>query len=74
MSSRRKKNQGDSNSSNQNLDCRRLQTITETKAVAEYLALKPEMEKKEREARQNRWEHENTACTLHKKQSIGPVG
>lgn len=56
MSSRRKKNQGDSNSSNRNLDGRRLRTITEAKALAEYLALKPEMEKKEREARRKRWE------------------
>lgn len=56
MSSRRKKNQGDSNSSNRNLDGRRLRTITEAKALAEYLALKPEMEKKEKEARRKRWE------------------
>lgn len=56
MSSRRKKNQGESNSSNRNLDGRRLRTITEAKALAEYLALKPEMEKKEREARRKRWE------------------
>ncbi|MCJ1346362.1 hypothetical protein MMC31_004578 [Peltigera leucophlebia] len=56
MSSRRKKNQGDSNSSNRNLDGRRLRTITEAKALAEYLALKPEMEKQEREARRKRWE------------------
>ena len=56
MSSRRKKNQGYSSSSNRNLDGRRLRTITEAKALAEYLALKPEMEKKEREARRKRWE------------------
>ena len=56
MSSRRKKNQGDSNSSNRNLDGRRLRTITEAKALAEYLALKPEMEQKEKEARRKRWE------------------
>lgn len=57
MSSRRKKNQGDSNSSNRNLDGRRLRTVAEAKALAEYLALKPDMEKKEKEARRNRWEH-----------------
>ncbi len=56
MSSRRKKNQGDSNSSNRNLDGRRLRTINEAKALAEYLALKPEMDKKEKEARRKRWE------------------
>lgn len=56
MSSRRKKNQGDSNSSNRNLDGRRLRTVAEAKALAEYLALKPDMEKKEKEARRNRWE------------------
>ncbi len=56
MSSRRKKHQGDSNSSNRNLDGRRLRTVAEAKALAEYLALKPDMEKKEKEARRNRWE------------------
>lgn len=56
MSSRRKKNQGEANSSNRNLDGRRLRTVTEAKALAEYLALKPEMEKKEKEARRKRWE------------------
>lgn len=56
MSSRRKKNQGDSNSSNRNLDGRRLRTVAEAKALAEYLALKPDMEKKEKETRRNRWE------------------
>lgn len=56
MSSRRKNNQGDANSSNRNLDGRRLRTVNEAKALAEYLALKPEMEKKEEEARRKRWE------------------
>ena len=56
MSSKRKNNQGDSNSSNRNLDGRRLRTVNEAKALAEYLALKPEMEKKEKEARRARWE------------------
>ena len=56
MSSRRKKNQGDANSSNRNLDGRRLRTVAEAKALAEYLALKPEMEKKDKEARRKRWE------------------
>lgn len=56
MSSRRKKNQGEGDSSNRNLDGRRLRTYTEAKALAEYLALKPEMEKREKEARRKRWE------------------
>ena len=56
MSSRRKRKQGENNGSNRNLDGRRLRTVTEAKALAEYLALKPEMEKKEKEARRKRWE------------------
>jgi len=56
MSSRKKNTQGDSNNSNRNLDGRRLRTVNEAKALAEYLALKPEMEKKEKEARRKRWE------------------
>ncbi len=56
MSSKRKRDQGDENSSNRNLDGRRLRTVAEAKALAEYLALKPEMEKKEKEARRKRWE------------------
>lgn len=56
MSSRRKKNQGENNGSNRNLDGRRLRTINEAKALAEYLALKPEMDKKEKDARRKRWE------------------
>ncbi len=56
MSSKRKNNQGESNNSNRNLDGRRLRTVNEAKALAEYLALKPEMEKKEKESRRARWE------------------
>ena len=56
MSSKKKKNVGDANSSNRNLDGRRLRTVNEAKALAEYLALKPEMDKKEKEARHKRWE------------------
>ena len=56
MSSKRKNNQNDGNSSNRNLDGRRLRTVNEAKTLAEYLAQKPEMEKKEREARRARWE------------------
>ncbi|KAL8858052.1 MAG: hypothetical protein Q9178_005377 [Gyalolechia marmorata] len=56
MSSKKKKNQGDEHSSNRNLGGRRLRTVAEAKALAEYLALRPEMEKKEKEARYKRWE------------------
>ena len=56
MSSKRKKSQGENNSSNRNLDGRRLRTVKEAKALAEYLALRPEMDMREREARRKRWE------------------
>ncbi|GAP92364.1 putative ubiquitin family protein [Rosellinia necatrix] len=56
MSSRKKKNQGDENGSSRNLDGRRLRTINEAKALAEYLAIKPEMEQKEKEKRRARWQ------------------
>jgi hypothetical protein len=42
--------------SSRNLDGRRLRTVTEAKALAEYLAIKPEMERKEKERRRKRWE------------------
>lgn len=56
MSSKRKKNQGDDNGSSRNLDGRRIRTATEAKALAEYLAIKPDMERKEKEKRRQRWE------------------
>lgn len=56
MSSKRKRNQGEDNGSSRNLDGRRLRTVNEAKALAEYLAIKPEMEKKEKEQRRKRWE------------------
>ena len=56
MSSKRKRNAGENNGSSRNLDGRRLRTVNEAKALAEYLALKPDMEKKEKEARRKRWE------------------
>jgi hypothetical protein len=55
MSSKRKRNQGENNGSSRNLDGRRLRTITEAKALATYLATKPEMDKKEKEDRRKRW-------------------
>ena len=56
MSSKRKRNQGDDNGSSRNLDGRRLRTVNEAKALAEYLAIKPEMAKKEKDERRKRWE------------------
>lgn len=56
MSSKRKRNQGDNNSSSRNLDGRRLRTVNEAKALAEYLAVKPEMDKEEKEERRRRWQ------------------
>ncbi|KAI0008489.1 telomere stability and silencing-domain-containing protein [Xylariaceae sp. FL0662B] len=56
MSSRKKGNRGDENASSRNLDGRRLRTVNEAKALAEYLAIKPEMEQKEKEKRRARWQ------------------
>ncbi|KAK4458743.1 telomere stability and silencing-domain-containing protein [Cladorrhinum samala] len=53
--SKRKKTQED-NGSSRNLDGRRLRTVTEAKALAEYLAIKPDMERKEKEKRRARLE------------------
>lgn len=56
MSSKRKKNQAEDSGSSRNLDGRRLRTVTEAKSLAEYLAIKPEMDRKEKEKRRQRWE------------------
>ncbi len=56
MSSKRRKNQAENNGSSRNLDGRRLRTINEAKVLAEYLAIKPEMERKEKQVRRERWE------------------
>ncbi|KAI9661382.1 MAG: hypothetical protein M1831_003115 [Alyxoria varia] len=56
MSSRKKANQQPAPSSNRNLDGRRLRTVGEAKALAEYLAVKPDMDKKEKDERRKRWE------------------
>lgn len=58
MSSRKKRNNDPAaaHASSRNLDGRRLRTVTEAKALAEYLAVKPEMEKREKEERRKRWE------------------
>ncbi|KAL1956301.1 hypothetical protein VTO42DRAFT_7474 [Malbranchea cinnamomea] len=56
MSSRRKGARDEDNGSNRTLDGRRVRTVKEAKALAEYLALKPDMDRKEKEARRKRWE------------------
>jgi hypothetical protein len=56
MSSKRKRNQGEDNASSRNLDGRRLRTVNEAKALAEYLAVRPGMERKEKEERRRRWQ------------------
>lgn len=56
MSSKRKRNQGEDNGSSRNLDGRRIRTVNEAKALAEYLAVKPEMDRKEKEERRRRWQ------------------
>ncbi|KAK5660792.1 hypothetical protein OQA88_12160 [Cercophora sp. LCS_1] len=69
MSSKRKKNQGEDNGSSRNLDGRRLRTVTEAKALAEYLAIKPEMDRKEKEKRRQRWQ-EIVEMTERKQEEI----
>lgn len=58
MSSKKKRNAAHEAaiSSSRNLDGRRLRTVNEAKALAEYLAVKPDMDKQEKEERKKRWE------------------
>lgn len=49
-------NQADENGSSRNLDGRRIRTVNEAKALAEYLSIKPDMERKEKEKRRERWQ------------------
>jgi hypothetical protein len=58
MSSRKSRNQQDRNpnGSNRNLDGRRLRTVAAAKLLADHLASKSDDEKKEKEARRQRWE------------------
>lgn len=68
MSSRKKK-QGDVNGSSRNLDGRRLRTVAEAKTLAEYLAIKPEMEEREKEERRKKWE-DIVASTERKQEEL----
>lgn len=56
ISSRKKRAQGDQNGSSRTLDGRRIRTVNEAKALAEYLAIRPEMEKHEKDERRKRLE------------------
>jgi hypothetical protein len=57
MSSRKNRDRQENvNGSNRNLDGRRLRTVDEAKRLAEYLAIKPDMEKQEKDTRKKRWE------------------
>ena len=51
MSKKKKNQQGEDNGSSRNLDGRRIRTVNEAKALAEYLAIKPDMDRKEKEKR-----------------------
>lgn len=55
MSSKKKKDQN-TNGSSRNLDGRRLRTVDQAKLLAEYLAIEPEMTKKQKEKRRERQE------------------
>lgn len=72
MSSRKKK-QGDVNGSSRNLDGRRLRTVAEAKTLAEYLAIKPEMEQREKEERRKKWE-DIVASTERKQEELMTSG
>lgn len=67
--SSRKKGDIDANASSRNLDGRRLRTVTEAKVLAEYLAIKPEMEQREKEERRKRWE-DIVASTERKQEEL----
>lgn len=67
--SSRKKQGGDANASSRNLDGRRLRTVAEAKVLAEYLAIKPEMEQREKEERRKRWE-DIVASTERKQEEL----
>lgn len=69
MSSRKKQN-GEQNGSSRNLDGRRLRTVAEAKALAEYLAAKPDLEKRERDEKRRRWE-DIVASTERKREELG---
>lgn len=55
MSSRKKRGHEENSDSCRNLDGRRIRTVKEAKALAAYLEIKPEMDRKEREKRKERW-------------------
>ena len=56
MASRKNRDKRDQNGSNRDLNGRRLRTIADAKNIAQYLATKPDMDKKEKEEKRRRWE------------------
>lgn len=56
MSSRKKKANGEANGSSRNLDGRRLRTVAEAKALAEYMVNKSEMEQRQKDERRKHLE------------------
>lgn len=69
MSSRKKQSGEQQHASSRNLDGRRLRTVAEAKALADYLAAKPELEKKERDEKRRRWE-DIVASTERKREDL----
>lgn len=69
MSSQKKGKQGDNNASNRNLDGRRLRVVDDAKALTEYLALKPGMERRKRKAQLERCER-IVAATEKRKEEL----
>jgi hypothetical protein len=69
MSSRKKQSGEQQHGSSRNLDGRRLRTVAEAKALADYLAAKPDLEKKERDEKRKRWE-DIVASTERKREDL----
>lgn len=56
MASKRRRGQAEENASSRNLDGRRLRTVAEAKALTEYHATKPGLEKKAKEEQRKKWQ------------------
>jgi hypothetical protein len=69
MASRKKRNAGEQHGSSRNLEGRRLRTVTEAKALADYVSTKDELENKEKAERKKRWE-DIVASTERKREEI----
>ncbi|KAF2405020.1 hypothetical protein EJ06DRAFT_525594 [Trichodelitschia bisporula] len=69
MSSRKKRNQGENTGSSRSLDGRRLRTVATAKALAEYMAVKPGLDQREKEDKRKRWQ-EVVETTERKQEEI----